>query len=413
MQINNALSPVSSQKGELNKIAEGVFNPKNSKDTFISLLDLFKCIEMAEEQDPEGELKEEAQSLLDQSFNKDEETELVGLLLSLQGYFSISKDANFAGIADKTDTESILTEDNSSDNISGKIPSEFLDSISKETDFNKYKILIAKLLDELSGKIIEQPTNMVNSVQSNKINHHLQLLINSNNNEISEDITGEESILSLQETKPHNASRDKGLTLPKSELISQINIVNKSNDQHNSPQKLKEFSTSSVDNQESNVLFQNSIEKPTYIPNIIQPKLDFEILRNQIIQEIQKNIVVEKKDIKEFDIQLHPAELGKIQINLKWQDGQIHLHLKASELATEASIQQNLPDLKQKLESMGIPCGSLQMGNESNKNSNWQNSRQQRQIKVPTLNKTGKELPDQIVSKASVYDKEHKINFMA
>lgn len=67
-------------------------------------------------------------------------------------------------------------------------------------------------------------------------------------------------------------------------------------------------------------------------------------------------------EVKELQIQLHPAELGKIKVFLHWQDGQVNLQVQASESATGALLQHNLSDLRQALEQAGVSCGLLQSG---------------------------------------------------
>ena len=67
-------------------------------------------------------------------------------------------------------------------------------------------------------------------------------------------------------------------------------------------------------------------------------------------------------EVKELQIQLHPAELGKIKVFLHWQDGQVNLQVQASESATGALLQHSLSDLRQALEQAGVSCGLLQSG---------------------------------------------------
>ncbi|MDI6812871.1 MAG: flagellar hook-length control protein FliK [Desulfitobacteriaceae bacterium] len=66
--------------------------------------------------------------------------------------------------------------------------------------------------------------------------------------------------------------------------------------------------------------------------------------------------------VKELEIQLHPAELGKIQIALRWDDGTVHLQVQASERGTGTILQNHLSDLRQSLQDAGVACGMLQMG---------------------------------------------------
>ena len=82
----------------------------------------------------------------------------------------------------------------------------------------------------------------------------------------------------------------------------------------------------------------------------------------QITNEMQRRFVVQHQEVKELEISLHPADLGKIQIALRWENGQVHLQCQASENATAGILQQNFAELRESLENIGISCGTLQMG---------------------------------------------------
>jgi flagellar hook-length control protein FliK len=82
----------------------------------------------------------------------------------------------------------------------------------------------------------------------------------------------------------------------------------------------------------------------------------------QISTEIREQLSNKSQDLKQLDIQLHPAELGKIQIDLRWENGQVHLQVQASQAATGQLLQEQLSDLRQALVNQGINCGMLQMG---------------------------------------------------
>ena len=65
--------------------------------------------------------------------------------------------------------------------------------------------------------------------------------------------------------------------------------------------------------------------------------------------------------IKQLEIQLHPAELGKIEIALHWDNGVLHLQVHAAEPGTGTMLQNHFADLRQSLTNAGITCGTLQM----------------------------------------------------
>lgn len=85
-------------------------------------------------------------------------------------------------------------------------------------------------------------------------------------------------------------------------------------------------------------------------------------LWQQVSYALRDQIMNRPQDIKQLDIQLQPADLGKIQIDLRWENGQVHLQVQASQAATGQLLQNQLPDLRQALTNQGVNCGMLQMG---------------------------------------------------
>ncbi|HVJ49564.1 flagellar hook-length control protein FliK [Desulfitobacterium sp.] len=91
----------------------------------------------------------------------------------------------------------------------------------------------------------------------------------------------------------------------------------------------------------------------------------------QVAQELQANVLHQLPTIRELNIQLHPAELGQISINLTWDNGQVNMQMKASEAATGQILQNNFAELRESLSQSGVQCGMMQMGlSDSNQNFN-------------------------------------------
>lgn len=86
----------------------------------------------------------------------------------------------------------------------------------------------------------------------------------------------------------------------------------------------------------------------------------------QVLDILKKQELNNIKEIKKISIELQPAELGKVQVSLRMENGQIHLVLNASEQATGTMLQNNLHDLKNGLAQMGVACGSFEMSNQTN-----------------------------------------------
>lgn len=85
-------------------------------------------------------------------------------------------------------------------------------------------------------------------------------------------------------------------------------------------------------------------------------------LWEQIAAGIHRHVVVPHQEIRGFEIQLYPENLGKIKLNLRWESGQVHIQCQASEVITLDLLQQNLGQLRESLQESGISCGMMQMG---------------------------------------------------
>jgi len=81
------------------------------------------------------------------------------------------------------------------------------------------------------------------------------------------------------------------------------------------------------------------------------------------VLDILKKQEFRDKEVKELSIRLQPAELGKVNISLRMENGQVHLMMNASEQATGALLQNQLHELKNGLSQMGVSCGHFGMSN--------------------------------------------------
>jgi len=93
----------------------------------------------------------------------------------------------------------------------------------------------------------------------------------------------------------------------------------------------------------------------------------------QISNVFREKISSRNQELKELDIQLHPADLGRIRIGLRWENGQVHLQVHASEAATGQIIQNQLSELRNTLTNQGVNCGELQMGQQGRDQQQNQN----------------------------------------
>ena len=98
----------------------------------------------------------------------------------------------------------------------------------------------------------------------------------------------------------------------------------------------------------------------------------------QISAGLSAQMDTKPQDLKQLEIQLHPADLGEILINLHWENEQMHLQVQASQASTGQLLQDHFSDLRQAFANQGINCGSLQMGQggEQQQNSRGQEPHQ-------------------------------------
>ena len=130
-----------------------------------------------------------------------------------------------------------------------------------------------------------------------------------------------------------------------------------------------------VQNQNSSVSI--GVQSNIITANVADGKTVATPVWEQISTAIREQVMNRSQDLKQLDIQLHPADLGKIQIDLHWENGQLHLQVHASQATTGQLLQNQLPDLRQALANQGVNCGMLQMGQggERQQNSHGDESR--------------------------------------
>jgi flagellar hook-length control protein FliK len=103
----------------------------------------------------------------------------------------------------------------------------------------------------------------------------------------------------------------------------------------------------------------------------------------QVAREVHDKAYQARPHLREMEIQLHPAELGQIRLSLRWEDGQVHLRMMASELGTGQMLQANLSELRDNLAQLGVQCGMMEMnmGNQQG-NSREQGRNKSSQLRV-------------------------------
>ncbi|GAB6152479.1 hypothetical protein JCM17380_12290 [Desulfosporosinus burensis] len=123
----------------------------------------------------------------------------------------------------------------------------------------------------------------------------------------------------------------------------------------------------------------------TVMGNVLDGKTVAIPVWEQISNVLREQLTNRHSELKELDIKLHPADLGRIQIGLRWENGQVHLQVYASEAATGQVLQNQLSELRHTLTSQGVNCGTLQMGQHGgDQQQNRQGNESQRTLDLNT-----------------------------
>ena len=133
----------------------------------------------------------------------------------------------------------------------------------------------------------------------------------------------------------------------------------------------------------------------------------------QISTVVREQVMDRRQALKELDIQLHPADLGKIQIGMRWENGQVHLVVRASEAATGQLLQNQLSDLRQNLTNQGVNCGMLQMGQGGERQQNPRGDESHRTFNQDTNQNEGEDQNSVSNSLSLGQDGINRINVMA
>ncbi|KLU65033.1 flagellar hook-length control protein FliK [Desulfosporosinus acididurans] len=174
------------------------------------------------------------------------------------------------------------------------------------------------------------------------------------------------------------SSKDAAL-LTKVKGILNKELINETGTKSNEPSEVK-----AMQNQDQNPLLNIGLTNNITAANVTDGKTTAIPVYQQISAAVSEQLMNKPQVLKQLDIQLQPADLGKIQIDLRWENGQVHLQVQASQAATGQLLQNQLPDLRQALENQGINCGMLQMGmgGKDQRNSHGNESSQTRQPKI-------------------------------
>src|SRR5665648_232931 len=114
------------------------------------------------------------------------------------------------------------------------------------------------------------------------------------------------------------------------------------------------------------------------VANVAEGRTNAIPVWEQISNVLREQVLNKQLTVKELEIKLHPADLGKIQIGMRWENGQLHLIVQATDAATGQLLQNQLSNLRQNLTDQGVNCGMLQMGQGGERQQNPQGDASQR-----------------------------------
>jgi flagellar hook-length control protein FliK len=92
-----------------------------------------------------------------------------------------------------------------------------------------------------------------------------------------------------------------------------------------------------------------------------------ELLGQRLIQQIQQGHW-------KVELELHPADLGPIEVELNWNGGELEAIFRAVHGTTRDLLQENLPKLRSALEQSGTDVAYLGVGSEQRRQSGGQSS---------------------------------------
>lgn len=193
----------------------------------------------------------------------------------------------------------------------------------------------------------------------------------------------------------NSQQKSEGANLQESKIFKNVQGVS-NEDAHKG--EVTQFTGSSEVNDVQNQSIGVGVTSNTLAANVADGRTFGVPVLEQISTVLREQVLNKQDSIKDFDIQLHPEDLGKIQIVMRWENGQVHIQVQASEAATGQLLQNHLSDLRHTLTGQGVNCGMLQMGqggaqqqnnshgNEFNRSFNQNTHPNKEEELVPTIN---------------------------
>ncbi|MCM1261627.1 MAG: flagellar hook-length control protein FliK [Butyrivibrio sp.] len=156
----------------------------------------------------------------------------------------------------------------------------------------------------------------------------------------------------------------------------------------------------------SNMMMQTPVEQPT-MGEVIQEQplveryIDVDDIMNQIGEYMKLNL---KADVQELELQLHPASLGNVNIQITAKDGIITAQFTTQNEAVKAAIESQLVQLRTQFDEQGLKVDAVEVavadyrfnqnfaGNEEKSGEGADAKKNRRRINLNELNM--EELPE-------------------
>lgn len=155
-----------------------------------------------------------------------------------------------------------------------------------------------------------------------------------------------------------NASGDKSM---KEEVTAESKIQVET--EHKSGAKDSSAQDKGEGNTHGSLVMQTPIEQPG-VNEIVQEQpfmdryVDTQDIMNQIGEYIKLNL---KADVQELELQLHPASLGSVNIQLTAKDGMITAQFTTQNEAVKAAIESQLVQLRTQFDEQGLKVDAVEV----------------------------------------------------
>ncbi|MBD5519706.1 MAG: hypothetical protein HDR03_00470 [Lachnospiraceae bacterium] len=118
----------------------------------------------------------------------------------------------------------------------------------------------------------------------------------------------------------------------------------------------------SDDNMAGNLIMQNPIEQPDFNETVQQPVMERYVSTQDIMDQIMESMKINLKgDVQELELQLHPASLGNVHVQIAAKDGMVTAQFIAQNETVKAAIESQLIQLKEQFEEQGIKVDEVEV----------------------------------------------------